>query len=155
MDLLSAGVPPVCFVRVPPARMSLGVRLACVALAGTVGAMGMLGHRRGGVTAMFAEGGHLLAPALSPPVAVLGGLVIHMAWVAAWSVLFAALMQRHRRPRASVAAIVVAALALGATFIVPLAVAGPLATLPAIERMLVHVVLAISLVMGMRLAPLG
>jgi hypothetical protein len=135
--------------------MSLGVRIACVALAGTVGAMGMLGHRRGGITATFAEGGRLLAPTVSGPVAVVGGLLIHVAWVAAWSVVFAALMQRHRRPRASVTAIVVAALALGATFIVPFTVGGPLATLPAIERTLVHVVLAISLVMGMRLAPLG
>lgn len=135
--------------------MSLGVRIACVALAGTIGAMGMLGHRRGGIAELFAAGGHLLTPGVSRSAAVLGGLVIHVVWMAAWSVLFAAFVQRDRRPHASIAAVVVAALAFGASIVTPVALGGPLATLPPTERAVVYVVLAISFVIGMRLAPQG
>ena len=155
MDLLSGGVRPVCFVRVSRAAMSLGVRVACVALAGTVGAMGMLVYRRGGITEMFAAGGHLLAPGASRSLALLGGLGIHVVWMAVWSVVFAALVQRDRRLRASIAAVVIAALAFGASIVAPAGIGGPLATLPPIERAVVHVVLAISFVIGMRLASTG
>ena len=155
MDLLSGGVPAVCFVRVSRAVISLGVRIACVALAGTVGAMGMLGYRRGGVTEMFAAGGLLLAPGASRSLALLIGLAIHIVWIGVWSVVFAAFMQRDRRLRASIAAVIVAMLAFGAAIVAPAGIASPLATLPASERAVVHVVLAISFVIGMRLALTG
>ena len=155
MDLLSGGVPAVCFVPVPRAVISLGMRIACVALAGTVGAMGMLGYRRGGVTEMFAAGGQLLAPGVSRSLALVVGLAIHVVWIGAWSVALAAFMQRDRRLRASIAAVVVATLAFGAAIVAPAGIAGPLATLPPTERAVVHVVLALSFVIGMRLAPEG
>jgi hypothetical protein len=104
---------------------------------------------------MFAAGGHLLAPGASRSVALLIGLLIHLAWMTAWSVVFAAFVQRDRRLRASIAAVVVAALAFGASIVAPAGIVGPLAALPPIERGLVHVVLAISFIIGMRLAFTG
>ena len=146
---------PVCFVRVSTAPLSLGVRLTCIALAGTVGAIGMLSHRRGGVTDPFAASGAALTTGLSPAAATLLGLAIHVGWMALWSVLLAALVQRVRGPSASLVAIAVAALAFVVSLVVAAAIAGPVATLPTAARILVHVVLAISFVLGMRLAPRG
>jgi hypothetical protein len=115
----------------------------------------MLAWRRGGITELLASGGFLLAPGVSRIAAAMGGLVIHVVWMALWSVVFAASMQRDRRPSPSIVAIIVAAVALGVTFIAPAAAGGPLATLPPPERIVVHAVLAISLMIGMRLAPRG
>ena len=117
--------------------------------------MGMLAQRRGGVVELLAAGGYLFTPGVSRLAAAIGGLVIHALWIAAWSALVAASMQRRRRPNPSIVAILVAAMALGVSFIVPQVAGGPLATLPAAERILVHAVLAVSLIIGMRLAPGG
>ena len=155
MDLLSRSVSPVCFVRVSTAPLSLGVRIICIALAGTVGAIGTLGHRRGGVTAPFAASGFGLAPGSSQLSAVLLGLTVHVAWIVLWSVVLAALVQRVRRPRASLVAVAVAASAFVVSTVVAAPLAGPVAALPTAPRALVHVVLAISFVLGMRLAPRG
>ena len=155
MDLLSRRVPTVCFVPVSRPVASLGARITCVALAGTAGALGTLAQRRGGVVELLATGGYLLAPGVSRFAAATGGLVIYAVWIAVWSVVFAALMQRDRRPNPSIAAVIVAALALVLSFLLPAALGGPLATLPAPERILVHAVLALSLIIGMRLAPRG
>jgi hypothetical protein len=145
----------VCFVPVPRPVVSLGARLTCVALAGTAGALGMLAQRRGGIADMAAAAGYAFAPGVSRFAAATGGFVIHLVWVALWSVVLAAWMQRDRRPNPSIAALIIAALALATSFIVPAAIGGPLATLPTPERIVVHVVLAISLIIGMRLAPGG
>ena len=131
------------------------MRTACVAAAGTIGALGMLAHRRAGVGALFATGGERLAPTASLWGAALLGLVIHVAWIAVWSALFAAFTQRERRSGASIPALIVAVIAFGVSFAIPEALGGPLTTLPTAERALVHLVLAISLVLGMRLAPAG
>ena len=155
MDLLSRSVSSVCFVPVSTALLSLGVRIICIALAGTVGAIGTLGHRRGGVTEPFAASGFALAPGLSQAGAVILGLVVHIAWIVVWSAMLAALVQRVRSPRASLMAVAVAALAFIVSLVVAATIAGPMATLPMAARVLVHVVLAISFVLGMRLAPLG
>ena len=155
MDLLSTRVRPVCFVRVPRAPISLGVRITCIALAGTIAALGMFGHRRGGITDPFAGGGHLLSPGGSPIAAIFVGIAIHVVWIAAWSMLLAAFAQRDRRGRASIGAVIVAALALGVSMIAPPSLGGPLATLEIPERVVVHVVLAIAFLLGMRLAPRG
>src|SRR5688500_15073934 len=108
MDLLSGTARAVCFVPVQRPLARLGAWIASVAVAGTVGALGMLGYRRDGIGALFAAGGESLAPAASPGGAALVGLVIHVAWVAAWSALFAAFMQRGRRSGASIPAFIVA-----------------------------------------------
>ena len=154
-DLLSEAVRGVCFVAVQRPRTSLAVRMTCIAVAGTLGAMGLFGHRRGGVGAMFADGGRRLAPDASPWGGAVAGLLIHVVWIAVWSALFAALMQRGRRPGASIHALLVAGLALGASFLLPDGLVGPVATLPTPERMLVHLVLGVSFALGMRLAPAG
>ena len=154
-DLLSARVRPVCFVPVPRPSVSLGIRIACVAFAGTAGALAMLAQRRGGIVEMFATHGSSLAPGGSRVVAAAGGLAIHIVWVLAWSLAFAAFAQRHRRPNAALAALVTATLAFGISSLVAPAYGGPVAMLPIAERILVHAVLAVSLAIGMRLAPEG
>jgi hypothetical protein len=155
MDLLSGPVSAVCFVPVPTARMSHGVRIACIALAGTVGALGMLGHRRGGITELFAAAGRLVTPGAPESAAVLLGLAIHVIWIALWSALLAAFTQPDRRSRTSIAAVIVAALALAASLVVSAVVVGPLGTLSLAARTVAHVVLAVSFIIGMRLAPQG
>jgi hypothetical protein len=135
--------------------MRLGAGITWVALAGTVGALGMLGQRRDGMAAPFVAGGHLLLPQLSPSAAAAIGLMVHGIWVAAWSILCAALVQRDRRSRAAIPAAIVALIAFGVSLVLPHAIVGPLATLSMPERGLVHVVLAVSLALGMRLAPRG
>jgi hypothetical protein len=131
------------------------VRIICIALAGTVGAIGTLGHRRGGATEPFAASGFALAPGGSQIGAVLLGLAAHAAWIVLWSLVLAALVQRLRSPGASLLAVVVAAMAFVVSLVVAVAIGGPVATLPTAARALVHVVLAISFVLGMRLAPRG
>ena len=152
---MSETVRGVCFVAVQRPRTSLAVRMTCIAAAGTLGAMGLFGHRNEGIAALFADGGRRLTRDASPWGAAFAGLVIHVVWVAVWSALFAALMQRGRRPGASIPALLVAALALGASFVLPDGLVGPVATLATPERTLVHLVLGISFALGMRLAPMG
>jgi hypothetical protein len=135
--------------------MRLGAGITWVALAGTVGALGMLGHRRDGMIAAFVAGGHLLLPQLASSAAAAIGLMIHGLWIAAWSILFAAFMQRDRRSHAAIPAAVIALVAFAVSLLLPQAIVGPLATLSTAERGLVHVVLAVSLALGMRLAPRG
>ena len=131
------------------------MRIACIALAGTIGAMGMLGHRRGGAIELFAAGGHLLVSRAAPIVASAIGIVIHGVWMLLWAIVLVALARHHGGLRASLATLVVAAVAFAAAIALPSSLIGPVATLTIGERALVHVVLALSLMLGMRLAPLG
>jgi hypothetical protein len=131
------------------------VRIACIALAGTVGAMGMLGYRRGGAVELFAAGGHLVFSRAAPLVASVIGVVIHGAWMLLWAIILVALARHHRGMRVSVEAVAIAAVAFAAALALPSSMIGPVATLTIGERAVVHVVLAISLMLGMRLAPLG
>ena len=131
------------------------MRIACIALAGTIGAMGMLGYRRGGAIELFAAGGHLLFSRAAPILASTIGVVIHGAWMLLWAVLLVALARHHGGLRASLEAAAIAAVAFAAALALPSSLIGPVATLTIRERALVHVVLAVSLMLGMRLAPLG
>src|SRR5688500_12696801 len=145
-----------CFLcRVSRASGSLRVRIACIALAGTVGAMGMLGYRRGGAVELFAAGGHLLFTRAAPVLASVIGVVIHGLWMLLWAVILVALARHHGFFRASLEAAAIAAVAFAAALTLPSSLIGPVATLTIGERALVHVVLGISLMLGMRLAPLG
>lgn len=146
---------PVSFVRVSRARGSPGAQLACIALAGTLGAMGMLGHRRAGATEVFAAGGQQALAMLLPLPAAFAGILIHALWMVVWGFVLAALA-RLRPGRAGVLlAIGVAALAFVMTLLLPAPIVGPVATLTTGERALVHVVLGISLMIGMPLARPG
>ena len=145
-----------CFLcRVSRAPASLGVRVACIALAGTVGAMGMLGHRRGGAVELFAAGGRVLAGGAGTGLAATVGVMVHAAWMLLWAVVFVAIARHHRGRRSSLEAAAVSVVALASAIVLPATLAGPVATLSIGARVVVHIVLALSLMLGMRLAPLG
>ena len=131
------------------------MRIACIALAGTLGAMGMLGHRRGGAVELLAAGGHLLISRAPPALASLAGIVIHALWMALWAHALVTVARHHRGPRATLEAMGIAAAAFGAAVALPAVVVGPVATLTIGERALVHIVLALSLVIGIRVIPAG
>ena len=114
--------------------------------------MGMLGHRRGGAIELFAAGGHLVFSRAAPILASVIGVVIHGAWMLLWAVILVALARHHRGLRMSIEAVAVAVVALAAALALPSSLIGPVATLTVRERVLVHVVLGISLMLGMRLA---
>ena len=117
--------------------------------------MGMLGYRRGGAIELFAAGGHLAFSRVAPALASVIGVVIHAAWMLLWALILVALARHHRALRMVIDATVVAAAAFVATIALPSAFIGPVATLTMGERVLVHLVLGISLMLGMRLAPSG
>jgi len=153
--LLRESARTVSFVPVPREPGGPGVRIACIGLAGTLGALGMLGHRRGGAIELLATGGHLLIPHAPSAVAALTGLLIHALWMVVWGYALVALTRQRRGLRASLAALVVAAAAFGTAVVVPAMLLGPVASLTTGERVLVHIVLALSLIIGTRLAFAG
>ncbi len=114
--------------------------------------MGMLGYRRGGVIELFAAGGQLVFDSAAPIVASVIGVVIHGAWMLLWSLLLVAIARHHRALRMSIEAAAVAIVAFVAALTLPSSLVGPVATLTIGERALVHIVLGISLMLGMRLA---
>jgi hypothetical protein len=128
------------------------VQVACIALAGTVGAMGTLGHRRGGALELFGAAGHLLVARAPLILATIAGIVIHSLWMLLWASVLLALSRNHRGLRSSLEVAAVAVLAFAASLVLPAALVGPVATLTPGERALVHLVLGVSLVIGMRLA---
>ena len=117
--------------------------------------MGMLGHRRGGVVELFAAGGRLIMGGAGPALASIVGLLVHGAWMMLWAIIFVAIARHHRGRRTSLEAAAVAAVALAAAIALPAMLVGPVATLTIAARAVVHIVLAVSLMLGMRLAPLG
>lgn len=117
--------------------------------------MGMLGYRRGGAVELFAAGGHLVFSRAAPILASVIGVLIHGAWMLLWAVILVAFARHHGGLRATLEAAAVAIVAFAAALALPSSLIGPVATLTIGERVLVHVVLGISLILGMRLAPLG
>ena len=117
--------------------------------------MGMLGHRREGVLELFAAGGGMLSSRFPQGVDALLGLVIHALWMLFWGVLLVSLARNQGGACAALTAIAVAALAFVVATLAPMpsGLFGPIAVLEMRERVLTHVVLALSLVIGMRLAP--
>ena len=114
--------------------------------------MGMLGHRRAGALELFGAAGHLLVARAPLILATIAGIVIHALWMLLWAGILLALPQGHRGLRSALGAAVVAAIAFVASVMLPAAIVGPVATLAVGERALVHIVLGVSLVIGMRLA---
>ena len=114
--------------------------------------MGMLGHRRGGAIELFAAGGHLVFSGAAPILASAIGMLIHGVWMLLWAAILVALARHHRGLRMSFEALAVAAIAFAAALALPSSLIGPVATLTIRERVVVHVVLGISLMLGMRLA---
>jgi hypothetical protein len=128
------------------------VQIACIALAGTVGAMGTLGHRRAGALELFGAAGHLLVASAPLIVAAIAGVVVHALWMLLWASVLLALSRKHRGLRLSLEVAAVAAIAFAVSLVLPAVVVGPVATLAVGERALVHLVLGVSLYLGMRLA---
>ena len=119
--------------------------------------MGMLGHRRAGALEVFAAGGAPLPGSFPVAVDAALGIVIHGLWMLLWAVLLVSVARHGRGLGAMLLAVVVAALAfaISGAAIVPGGLLGPLATLTPGERALVHLVLATSLILGLRLALRG
>jgi hypothetical protein len=155
MDLLSRPARVVCFVRVSSPPRSPGASVAPIVIAATVGALLTLGVRRGGALEPFIGGGQLLIPGAARWVAAAIGGLLHGAWMAAWSALYGTVARDRSgwRPMADAAGI--AALAFVVALILPEALLGPTGTLTTPERIFFHVLLAIALGAGMRLAPDG
>jgi len=151
MDLLSQRLRPVCFVRVSQSSVSPGVRVACITVAATLGALVTLGARHAGVTELFAAGGHLAVSGAAVGVAALMGAVIHALWFSLWTALYAFVARAHRGLRTLGDAVLLAGVAYGCAAVAP-SLAGPVSTLMTSEKVLVHVLLALALATGMRLA---
>jgi hypothetical protein len=141
-------------VRVPT-QSATGSRVAPIVIAATVGALLMLGARRGGPLELLAAGGQLIAPGLGREVAAIIGALIHGAWMWGWSALFAAISPRPDGWRVARDAAVVAVIAFIAVAVLPDALMGPAAALVTSERIFLHLLLALALVTGMRLAHSG
>jgi hypothetical protein len=115
----------------------------------------MLGIRRGGPLELLAAGGHLIAPGAARVLAAAIGALIHGAWMWGWSALFGRIAPRHHGWRIARDAAIVAGLAYVAAAVLPDALMGPVAALMLSERIFLHLLLAIGLVTGMRLAHNG
>jgi hypothetical protein len=152
MDLLSTRVRAVCFVRVPTTRIRLVVPIACIAVAATLGGLVVLGAARGGASALFAMAGWALTPAVGDAPATVLGVAVHGLWIALWSLLYASVARAHRGWRVLGDAVAVAGLAGVVATLVGPALAGPSSLVGIAERVLLHVILALALAAGMRLA---
>jgi hypothetical protein len=111
----------------------------------------MLGSRRAGVGELFAAGGHLALSGAPVWLAVVIGAVMHTLWVWLWSALYAFVARAHRGWRTLAGAAVVAVVAYACAAVAP-SLAGPVSTLMPSEKILVHLILALALAAGMRLA---
>ncbi len=142
----------VCFVRVPTTRIRLGLRVACIAVAATVGGLVVLGAARGGASVLFAMAGWALSPAAAGGVAAVLGAIMHALWVLSWSVVYAIVAHAHRGWRLLGDALAVAVVAAVTSPLIGPALAGPFSLVTMPERVVLHVVLALALATGMRLA---
>ena len=152
---LSRPLRVVCFVRVSTPRRSLGASVAPIVIAATVGALLTLGVRRGGALEPFVIGGQMLIPGAARWVGAVLGALLHGTWMSLWSALYGVVAQEPRGWRPLGDAAGVAAIAFGASYLLPDALLGPVATLSMPERLFLHLLLAGALAAGMRLAPVG
>ena len=149
---LSASLRAVCFVRVPFTRIRLGVRVACITVAATLGGLVTLGSRHGGVVELFAAGGWALLPAAGVGVTAVAGAVIHTVWITVWTLLYALVARAHRGWQAFAGAVATAVLAYAMAPLVGLGAVGPMSIVTTGERAMLHLVFAFALAAGMRLA---
>jgi hypothetical protein len=83
------------------------------------------------------------------------GALLHGAWMSAWSALYGTVARTRHGWRPIRDAVGIAALAYGVALLLPDALLGPIATLTMAEQLLLHLLLAVGLGAGMRLAPVG
>lgn len=129
--------------------------LGGIAAAATTGALLAIGRRLGGEGVALAAIGNVLVHAPggdSTAAAVVVGLAMHLIAVFVWTAVFFALWGRLGR-RDVVAALVVAIAELALSWIVARASGAGIATVvPLGDRVLLALILAVSLVVGMRFA---
>ena len=133
--------------------ISQGAVVGCVAAAATTGALIAMGHRLGGVGIPFAAvGAVLLSRNPSGAAVVTAGVVLHVAAMLVWSVVFVWLAERLMR-RDALAAALVAAGHFVVAWIVAWTTARGLSTVLTLgDRIALALVLAGALVVGMRFA---
>jgi hypothetical protein len=126
-----------------------------VASAATTGALVAIGHRLGSVGIPFAEISAALVhrtPSGGDGAQVFTGLVLHVVMMMLWSALFVRLVST-KRWRPFIAAIVVAIGSFVLSWLIAWSTGRGIATVLALgDRILVAIVLAVSLVVGMRFA---
>lgn len=129
--------------------------LGSIAAAATTGALLAIGRRLGGVSVGLGAIGNVLVHApggAGTTAAVVVGLVVHLVAVFLWTAVFLELWRRVGR-RDVVAALIVAIAELALSWIVARASGAGIATVvPLGDRVLLALILALSLVAGMRFA---
>ncbi|MFI5230333.1 MAG: hypothetical protein ACHQWU_14765 [Gemmatimonadales bacterium] len=131
------------------------VVLGSIAAAATTGALLAIGRRLGGPSVALAAVGNVVVQApggAGTPPAILVGLALHVVAAFVWTAVFFAVWNRLQR-RDIVAALIVAAGQLALSWIVARASGAGIATVvPLGDRVLLALILALSLVVGMRFA---
>jgi len=142
-----------CFVQ--SIERSPVVVLGSIAAAATTGALLAIGRRLGGAGVGLAAIGNVLVHApggAGTTAAVLVGLIIHLVATFVWTAVFVELWHRVGR-RDIVAALIVAIVELALSWFVARASGAGIATVvPLGDRVLLALILALSLVVGMRFA---
>jgi hypothetical protein len=145
------------FSRVLQERFSAGVRAGLIATAATTGVLVAYGLRSGSVTAPFLFLGRHLGGfrdgVYLPGTVMLAGFLLHAAWVIAWCVV-CVLLAGGTRPLARALAVVItvtlayhSSSTLIGTALISSGLAGP-------RWFFLHIVFAVALYKGTRLAPL-
>lgn len=141
-------------MRVQARNVRLGVLTGAIAGAATAGALVGLGWRHGAALDPFTFAGRAMLGAVRDGVAVLAGVGLHVAWTMVWGICFTVVAAPLRGARLMLAALAFAT-ALWAVSTLALPGVSPIvrvAGLTITRTLFVYLVLAISLVMGMRLA---
>jgi hypothetical protein len=130
------------------------VRAGLVAGAASAGALIGLGVRHGAALDPFVFAGQALLRGAPVPTAAAIGVALHLGWMVVWGVCFSAVAATLRGVRLAVVAVVATVLLVKLSQLVVPSLApltGPAATSRA-HAVFMHVLLAASLVVGMRLA---
>ena len=131
------------------------VVLGAIAAAATTGALIAIGRRLGGAGVAFAAIGNVLVHApggASTGAAIVVGVVLHLVATFLWTAVFLALWTRLAR-RDVAAALVVAVGELALSWVTARGTGAGIATVvPLGDRVLLALILALSLVVGMRFA---
>lgn len=142
------------FTRVLARSVRLGALTGVIAGAATAGALIGLGWRHGAALDPFTFAGRAMLGAVRDGVAVLAGFALHVAWTMVWGACFTVVAAPLRGARLVLAGFAFAA-ALWAVSALALPGVSPVvrvASLSIARTILVYLVLAVSLVAGMRLA---
>jgi hypothetical protein len=144
----------VLFSRVLSRSVGIGVRTGVLAAAATAGAIVGLGLRHGDALGPFTLAGRTVVGAAPTIVAAVAGAGLHLGWMVVWGACFTLVAAALRGPKLLVAA---ALFATGvwalSTYVLPgVAPAARAAGLSIPQSVFLHLLLALGLASGMRLA---